>query len=383
MDHREVVEHLASFERGSASEGERRAAEWIAARLRSLGLEAQVEEERAHGTFWWPVGLLSLLAALGGLLRRRWLGALAFLGLWEELQIRSVITRRFLPKRPTWNVVAHAGDPDGDVTVVVSSHHDAPHASAFMDPRPTRALLTRYPWISQRLRTWPRMMAPLLLGPLAVTLGFRRFGTAASLASVASMTDMALRPVVPGANDNLSAVATVLGVAERLVADPPEGVRVILLSTGSEESLEEGMWAFVQRHDDDLPRDRTSYLVVEMVGSPLLVIPEGEGFVYEHAYDASLKDLLSEVAAEAGIEAVRGQGVAFSSDASVPINRGEPVAVPGSYDELKLPVAYHWPDDTPDKLHYGSIDNAVTIIEGAVRRIAERSARVSQPARVS
>ena len=379
MEHRDVVEYLASFERESASDGERRAAEWIAERLTELGLEARVEEERAHGTFWWPVGLLSALAALGGLLGRRVLGALAFAGLWEELQIRSVITRKLLPKKPTHNVVAYAGDPDAEVTVVVSSHHDAPHASAFMDPGPTRALLERHPWITEKVRTWPRMMAPILLGPALVALGARRAGTALSLANVGAMADIALRPVVPGANDNLSAVATVLGVARRLVEEPPEGVRVILLSTGSEESLEEGMWAFVRRHDDELPRGRTSYLVVEMVGSPRMVIPEGEGFVYEHEYDPALKDLLSEVAAEAGIEAIRGHGVAFSSDASVPINRGEPAAVLGSYDHLRLPVAYHWPDDTPDKLHYGSIDNAVTIIEGAVRRLA----RTREPARVS
>jgi hypothetical protein len=379
MDHREVVERLASIERGSASDGERQAAEWIAARLSALGLEARVEEERAHGTFWWPVGILSALAALGGLTRRRWMGLLAFAGLWEELQIRSIITRKLLPKRPTHNVVAYAGDPDADVTVVVSSHHDAPHSSALMDPGPTRALLEKHPWISEKLRTWPRLMAPLLLGPLLVALGRWRAGTVMSLGSVAAMTDMGLRPVVPGANDNLSGVATVLGVAERLVDDPVEGIRVILLSTGSEESLEEGMWAFVRRHEDELPRGRTSYLVIEMVGSPIMVIPEGEGFVYEHAYDDGLKHLLSDVAADAGIEAIRGHGVAFSSDASVPINRGEPAAVLGSYDHLRLPVAYHWPDDTPDKLDYGSIDDAVTIIEGAVRRLA----RIRVPLRVS
>ncbi|MBW3652803.1 MAG: class I tRNA ligase family protein [Actinobacteria bacterium] len=34
--------------------------------------------------------------------------------------------------------------------------------------------------------------------------------------------------------------------------------------------------------------------------------------------------------------------------AKVPLRRGEPVAVIGSYDHVRLPVAYHWPDDTPD-----------------------------------
>ncbi|HEX8073517.1 MAG TPA: hypothetical protein VF545_00915, partial [Thermoleophilaceae bacterium] len=59
-----VVHELAAYERPSASEGERRAAEWIAERLRAAGLSAQVEEERAHGGFWWPIGLVNGAAAL-------------------------------------------------------------------------------------------------------------------------------------------------------------------------------------------------------------------------------------------------------------------------------------------------------------------------------
>ena len=56
---RERVERLAAIERGSASSGEARAAELIAAELREAGADVTVEHERAHGTYWWPVGLLT------------------------------------------------------------------------------------------------------------------------------------------------------------------------------------------------------------------------------------------------------------------------------------------------------------------------------------
>ena len=74
---REAVEHLASFERGSASEGEHRAARWIAARLDELGAPAVVERESAHGGYWLPLGLMTLVAGLAALLRSRlaWLVA--------------------------------------------------------------------------------------------------------------------------------------------------------------------------------------------------------------------------------------------------------------------------------------------------------------------
>src|ERR1700730_10812835 len=64
------MRHLAAIERPSASAGEREAAEWIAARFRELACRARVEEERAHGGYWWPLGLPNAAAALTGLWSR-------------------------------------------------------------------------------------------------------------------------------------------------------------------------------------------------------------------------------------------------------------------------------------------------------------------------
>ena len=68
---RATVEHLASFDRPSASDGERRAAEWISGELEALGVPARVEEEPAVGSMAIPLGLLSAAGALAGLGRRR------------------------------------------------------------------------------------------------------------------------------------------------------------------------------------------------------------------------------------------------------------------------------------------------------------------------
>ena len=48
------------IDRPSASPGEREAAVWIRDRFRALGLDARIEEERAHGTYWWPLGIGTL-----------------------------------------------------------------------------------------------------------------------------------------------------------------------------------------------------------------------------------------------------------------------------------------------------------------------------------
>src|ERR1700733_6939751 len=49
---RERLEELERIDRPSASEGERRAAEWLVAQFRELGAEARIEAENAPGTYW-------------------------------------------------------------------------------------------------------------------------------------------------------------------------------------------------------------------------------------------------------------------------------------------------------------------------------------------
>lgn len=57
-------------------------------------------------------------------------------------------------------------------------------------------------------------------------------GTVGSALAAALFADIARSPVVPGANDNLSAVALLVALAERLRERPVKGVRVLLVSLG-------------------------------------------------------------------------------------------------------------------------------------------------------
>src|ERR1700749_3121806 len=60
------LEELERIYRPSASNGERRAAEWLVDQFRGLGAEARIEAADAHGTYWWPLGIGTALGALGG-----------------------------------------------------------------------------------------------------------------------------------------------------------------------------------------------------------------------------------------------------------------------------------------------------------------------------
>src|SRR2546421_12418296 len=106
------IRRLAVIERPSASEGERRAAEWVLSEVRSAGIEARIEVERAHGTHL-PFVLPSAVAFAPGLLRRRSVGglppALATPALVDQLGARLPLLRRILARRWTYHFVAQGG----------------------------------------------------------------------------------------------------------------------------------------------------------------------------------------------------------------------------------------------------------------------------------
>ncbi|HEX5908995.1 MAG TPA: hypothetical protein VFY44_00795, partial [Thermoleophilaceae bacterium] len=199
---RDRIERLAAIERGSASSGEARAAELIAAELREAGAEVTVEHERVHGTYWWPVGLLTGTGALAGVARGRWkavlAGAFATAAVVDDISGgRQWFRRRFLPQGMTTNVVARMGDPDAEHTVVVHAHHDAAHTGLVFDGRPPRALLKRFPALAENAKTTPPTMWGAVAGPALVAIGallgsrrLRRTGVFLCAANVAAMTDI-------------------------------------------------------------------------------------------------------------------------------------------------------------------------------------------------
>lgn len=378
----QTIDHLASFEHGSASAGELQAAEWIAARLEQEGArEVRIEQERAHGTYWWPLGLLALGGALAALSRSRLVrllggGACAAAIADDVSGGRLWFRRAALPQRPTWNVLAETGDPRAARTVVVVAHHDAAHWSLLFAPHLPAFAGRRFPRLLERANTTPPVMLPVVGGPLLVALSgllgsraLRRLGALLSLGTAATMAEIGSRSVVPGANDNLSGVATVLGLARTLRERPVDGVRVLLVSTGSEESFMEGMQAFARRHFPALPLDRTHVICVDTVGSPTLMQLEGEGMLFMRDYPEPFKALVSAVADEQGVRMVRGLRFRNATDGLIALKAGYPTVMLGSVNEFKAPANYHWPSDVPENVVIETVLDCVRVCDGTIRRL--------------
>ena len=375
-----VVRELAGFERPSASDGERRAAEWIAAELREAGCrDVRVEEERAHGGYWWPLGLLNagaLLAALTGGRRAAALtGAAAAAAVYDDVGGGRLWFRRAtLPARPSWNVVAEAGDPQARRTIVVLAHHDAAHSGLIFHPALPRIGMKLSPRLHERAEQSVPILYGTFVGPVLLALwglfgvrALRAAGGVFTLGAAAAMANIGASRVVPGANDNLSAVAVAVALARALREDPPAGVRVLLVSTGSEESFMEGMQAFAKRHFPSLARETTEFVCLECVGSPQLCVVEGEGMLRMRYYTGETRERLARAGIDAGVQLTRGLRTVAATDALMALRAGYPTCLLGGVDETKFPSNYHWPSDTPDNLDWDSVEGALRVCEEFVR----------------
>jgi hypothetical protein len=382
---RDLVETLCSIHRPTASQGERRAAERLQAKLREHGARGEIELDKAHGTFWWPLGLAAAGAlvagmatlrghrALGGALAAA-IGAAAL----DDLPPGERRFRRLLPQQTATTVVTEMGPADAERTVVLVAHHDAAHSGLIYHPAIPELVFGRAPWLLERSDTSPPLMAPAVAIPALIGAGavsgnrtLVKAGMALGAVSGALLADIGSRETVTGANDNATGVATLVAMARALAERPTENVRVMLVST-SEEALCEGMQAFARRHFAGLPHESTFFLSVDTVGSPHLLVLRGEGMIRMREYPARSLELLDGLADELGIDLFPNLRLRNATDGIFPLAAGYECASLCSCTDLKQPANYHWPTDVPENVDYWTVADAVRLTEALVRRLDER-----------
>jgi acetylornithine deacetylase/succinyl-diaminopimelate desuccinylase-like protein len=358
----EVIRTLAEIERPPGSDGERRAAEWIAERLGG----AELETHPVHGGFWMPIGVLSAIAAAGN----RLMAAGAAIALVDEIDCGSYLTRKLLGRRKTAvNVVAERGDPDAPRTLVVMAHHDAAQSGLVFHSGPQRWIGRKFPRVIENNDTAVPMWWPAVAGPALVALGgrrLRRVGRFMSAVTALLMADIGRHKAVPGANDNLTGVAVLVALSDRLRERPPRGLRVILVSAGAEETLQEGIRGFAEKHFGELPKESTYFLNIDSVGCAELTLLEGEGPFAMREYTEDFKDLIARAAERAGVPLRRGMRARTSTDGTVPLRAGYPTATLVSVNEFKSIDNYHWPTDVPDNVNLLTVEQAMTLADAVL-----------------
>jgi Peptidase family M28 len=383
---REVVFTLAAMHRPPCSPGEREAAEWLAERLRSAGLEdVSLEEEPSWGTFPPTITTLAAAGALSALLTlrgHRFLGATgslkAGLGLFDEVLNGPRVFRRLMrEEKKTVNVLAKAGNPDAAHTLVVLAHHDAAQTGILFDQTAVRTFHERFPTVIPKIKTqppqwWGAFAGPILglAGALTGRRGLSKAAVAVNLGTVALVGDMWRSETVPGANDNLTACAVLVALAEML-RESPRDIRVWLVSAGAEETLQDGIRGFMDTHASELDREATSFLCIDTVGSPRLMMLEGEGPAWMEEYDPGLRDTVARVAEENSLALERGFRARASTDAIIPQRHGFKMANLSSVNDYHNLENYHLPTDTAENVNYETVAEAAKVAYALASELAE------------
>ena len=356
--------HLTAWERPSASDGERRRGRVDrrrAARARLRGRRSRRSAPTA--TYWWPLGPPQrargaspalVRAAPARRARRRRSRALGDLGRARPLA-RALAARAAAEALDVERRRARRATATPTRTVVVVAHHDAAHGGLIFHSSAPRAGTRARSRSRSSAAAWPPLMARRRRAR-ARRRSARCSGRATAAAGdvmapggTAAFADIGRRDTVPGANDNLSAVAALLEIAPRARARAGRGLRVLLVSTGSEESFEEGM----RRSCAARPRagagpDRL--IVLDTLGSPRPDPARGRGHAHHAPYDKRLKDgdrrgrsgrRRADHPRALALVRLRRAGALRAATARRTV---------GSLDELKLPANYHQPADVADNV---------------------------------
>jgi Zn-dependent M28 family amino/carboxypeptidase len=244
-----------------------------------------------------------------------------------------------------------------------------------------RRLYERAPQLIERFKTSTPQWWLGLAGPLATLLAALRGRRAPACAGLllgavgtALVADVWRSPTVPGANDNLSGVAALVALAELLRERPLPGLRVLLVSCGAEETLQDGVRAFVTRHRHELEPGRTWFANLDTIGSPHLVSLEAEGPVWMESYTGPwLRDLLATCAKRIDVELQRGFRARASTDSVIPSRAGYPIVTLVSMTDWRSLANYHLPSDVPANLDFSTVADATRLMYELAQSLASNT----------
>jgi Peptidase family M28 len=380
----ETIEHLVLLgPRWPGTEGERRAAEYLAQKLEGLGREARIEPIRVQPAYHLTHALHAALAVVGSVVSvyARPFGViilmLVALSMYGDLTARFYLARRLMPRRSSQNVTSPGPRSDAPARLVLTAHYDAARSGlVFARPRrPGPRLLRRLTALAGPIDIvfWTVMIAlalavvRLFSGDSTLVTAVQFAATVPLLVAVLLFVDVALSEVVPGAADNASGVAATLELGRRLAARPLEHLDLWLVFPGAEEGLMLGMRAWMRAHEPGLDARRTFFVNIDTVGRGIVRLVAEEGFVLLERHDPRLVELGRKAASDPlGARPYRWR---IGTDGTIPVMRGFPSVTVCCTDEHDRIPHWHRHSDSLDHIQPAAVERAIDFVEELARRI--------------
>lgn len=380
---KDVIKRLSSLaNRGAGTESEAAASDIIASEFKSTGLNPTIERFKtqtsmpiihlAHFLSLFLISTVINFYPLAGSI----IGLVIIISFWGEFTYHFFIIRHLIPKKWSQNVVARFGKSDAKIKVVISAHIDAARGGFIFSPifANATAMSKKQP-LHKTLLTFMIFLTLVFIikafggGTWLLSIIFNVIAVLALGASIL-MLQWEFSPYTAGANDDLSGVITVLGIAEKVARENYNDIEFYFLVTGAEESHCNGMRAFLRHHKDEVDKDTAYFINIECVGGGKLKYVTEEGFIVMQQHHHTLIQLCETVARKYRLDFQPAVTVAHS-DSIVPLASGYKSIGIIALNEYYLPTNYHTRKDTEENLDYKVIDEAEDTILKIVSMIKE------------
>jgi hypothetical protein len=363
-----ILRGLSKFpHRGSTTEEERAAAQFLAQELNLQGFEPLEQRFESPKTYSWNVvgaaGLLTVGAIFGADVSEvSRLGiVLTVLGAWwllAHFSLSKHFMDYFIPTAGSQNVLTRFGS--GEKHLIIMAHYDTAKSAFLYHPARVKGFRLNF-IINIALAVLTPIITILAqyVNDFAVVLYLFAlfFGVTALIFFLRERNE----PFVNGANDNASGVAAACELASRLWGQP--NTRVTLLLTGCEEVGAVGAKAFLGTLEpSEFPH--TLVLNLDNVGKGNLHFATGEGMLEYVPYAKEAVEIAREVARDNNLNnTVTELEYRLAYFDTLPFAKAGVPCLSLIALESGTPPHWHWPTDTLEHVEVACIEHAVDFAE--------------------
>lgn len=360
MKSMDYLKEISRFEhRGSATKNERKAADYIAEKLKSLGYDVGVQEFKAtrDNLYILPLqfGVLLFIMGAASLVYDKFLNIvelivslIAVFLLILELSGRSFETS-IMPKHRSKNVFTKFEKNDKK-KIIISAHIDTQKGSLMFSPKIVGRLKMIFNVGYVGFALIPLGIALKVMNISFVSNVLLGLGILITFSMIVFLLICQLGgKYTNGANDNGSGVSLALAIADHYANNKdkfPDDVQLVFLFTGSEETGERGMKYFLKRYKRLLDSN-TQFIILDNLGAGKLTYLEGEGMIIYRKAGKMLLDVADLMAKEYPENTVqKRRNLLLPTDALPVLASGFDAIAFLSMDEDGSIKNYHWFTDT-------------------------------------
>ena len=365
------VRALADFgHRGSTTDRERAAADYLCEQLRSIGFEPQREPFQGSSSFGGRVLIHVIVATAGSALL--WLhpiiaiviDAAVLFSMWGENTASGVWLSRPIVRYPSTNICAWIRTPTPRLRVIASGHYDTQRTGFIW--RVGKYLIPLFWWLPSFFKP-PLLSVGIIVFGQAVLSSLAIVNGLTAALSIANWVVLALYAItlllvgewsigafVPGAADNASGAAAALALAEAWRDHPINDVDFVVLLPSCEESGLLGSAAWADQHRAELNSVPTVFVNLDNlgVGPARFFDADTPLFGWPIAYPPEMVQIASQVSAEVGLEDNRPHTMPGPTDGLSFLVRGLRGMTIVSFRAQGYMPWYHLPGDTAAHLDF-------------------------------